>query len=342
MTLNLNNNEETGWQKASASLDATAKIYGFRVDNIHSETYKIIGGLSRKDEPDEQDIDNEGKEDKKEKKRITIAENTLEKNPDKLKIEKEELLYNVDPLYSVMTSKFADTGAKAMLLNSVPIDTNLNVILDYTLKAVTDNITCSTEHEELSSVHKQLIENFNNETQVDELVQAQMVPQLEDFMGRKNETFEIVPEKFLNLYKEKIDNMNEDENLEEEMENIMPEYDEGMIDNNEMNNDPEMDDKLSLQTGNKSDLESVSRDIGASALIANNSVSFGMFNNTSFIGDTFAFKHDDILQHEKLFGDGNVEILKNNSLFQNFAKGFNNVERGNMFKNVIKKEKKKR
>ena len=38
-------NEESAWQKASASLDATAKIYGFRVDSVHSETFKFLGGL---------------------------------------------------------------------------------------------------------------------------------------------------------------------------------------------------------------------------------------------------------------------------------------------------------
>ena len=45
----INLNEETSWQKASASLDASAKIYGFRVDSVHSETFKFLGGLSRAD-----------------------------------------------------------------------------------------------------------------------------------------------------------------------------------------------------------------------------------------------------------------------------------------------------
>ena len=39
--------EESAWQKASASLDATAKIYGFRVDSVHTETFKFLGGLNR-------------------------------------------------------------------------------------------------------------------------------------------------------------------------------------------------------------------------------------------------------------------------------------------------------
>ena len=40
-------NEKSTWQKASASLDRTAKIYRFRVDSVHTETYKFLGGLNR-------------------------------------------------------------------------------------------------------------------------------------------------------------------------------------------------------------------------------------------------------------------------------------------------------
>ena len=43
----LNKNEEAAWQKASASLDVSAKVYGYRVDSVHSETYKFLGGLNR-------------------------------------------------------------------------------------------------------------------------------------------------------------------------------------------------------------------------------------------------------------------------------------------------------
>lgn len=68
----LDKREETSWQKASASLDASAKIYGFRVDSVHSETFKFLGGLSRADnfvKENENDENNEinGKKEKKDK-----------------------------------------------------------------------------------------------------------------------------------------------------------------------------------------------------------------------------------------------------------------------------------
>ena len=39
--------KESSWLRASASLDASAKIYGFRVDQVHTETYKVLSGLHR-------------------------------------------------------------------------------------------------------------------------------------------------------------------------------------------------------------------------------------------------------------------------------------------------------
>lgn len=34
-------------QQASCTLEAGVKIYSTRVDSVHSETYKVLGGLNR-------------------------------------------------------------------------------------------------------------------------------------------------------------------------------------------------------------------------------------------------------------------------------------------------------
>ena len=72
----INLNEETSWQKASASLDASAKIYGFRVDSVHTETFKFLGGLSRADikEEDNQGVENEEIKEKKSRVEKTVNE----------------------------------------------------------------------------------------------------------------------------------------------------------------------------------------------------------------------------------------------------------------------------
>lgn len=39
--------ENNGWQKASSSLSASAKIYGFKVDNLHELVSRFIFSINR-------------------------------------------------------------------------------------------------------------------------------------------------------------------------------------------------------------------------------------------------------------------------------------------------------
>lgn len=43
----LDNKEENTWHKTSSSLDASVKIFGYRVDSVHSDMFKFLGGLNR-------------------------------------------------------------------------------------------------------------------------------------------------------------------------------------------------------------------------------------------------------------------------------------------------------
>lgn len=45
-------------QVASCTLDASVKIYSCRVDSVHSDTYKVLGGLNRTDYVPENDEEN--------------------------------------------------------------------------------------------------------------------------------------------------------------------------------------------------------------------------------------------------------------------------------------------
>ena len=128
-------NEESAWQKASASLDATAKIYGFRVDSVHSETFKFLGGLNRNKKELNLKDDNieevqEGGEETKKKEKVRRGVNTLETNISKLNLSKYDIDSEVDPLFSYMTSKFNESSAKGLLLNTIPLDDNMNYILE--------------------------------------------------------------------------------------------------------------------------------------------------------------------------------------------------------------------
>ena len=131
----LGRNEESAWQRASASLDATAKIYGYRVDSVHTETFKFLGGLNRnkkemnskEENEDENQFDGDNT---KKKEKIRRGVNTLETNIRKLNLDKYDIDTEVDPLFSVMTSKFNESTAKGLLLNTIPLDDNINYILE--------------------------------------------------------------------------------------------------------------------------------------------------------------------------------------------------------------------
>ena len=132
--------EESAWQKASASLDATAKIYGYRVDSVHTETFKFLGGLNRnkKDINIKEDNENDNEEESKEevveeikkKEKVRKGVNTLETNIKKLNLSKYDIDSDIDPLFSLMTSKFNDSTAKGLLLNTIPLDEKINYILE--------------------------------------------------------------------------------------------------------------------------------------------------------------------------------------------------------------------
>ena len=136
-------NEESAWQKASASLDATAKIYGYRVDSVHSETFKFLGGLNRNKKElnlkeDNNEENQEEVEEIKKKDKIKKGINTLETNIKKLNLSKYDIDSEVDPLFSVMTSKFNESSARGLLLNTIPLDENINYILE-SKKVETEN-----------------------------------------------------------------------------------------------------------------------------------------------------------------------------------------------------------
>ena len=139
----LNKNEESAWQKASASLDVSAKIYGYRVDSVHSETFKFLGGLNRnkkeEEEKEEKKEEEKENEDNKKENKIRRGQNTLETNINKLNLTKYDLETEVDPLFSIMTSKFNESTAEGLLLNTIPLDDKLNYILESKEKKNDDN-----------------------------------------------------------------------------------------------------------------------------------------------------------------------------------------------------------
>ncbi|XP_076359105.1 non-SMC condensin I complex subunit H [Tachypleus tridentatus] len=133
-----NRDGTTNFQVASCTLDASTKIYAYRVDCVHAEAFKMAGGLGiaddhRKSSRCDKSKDNENEETDKldKKKKRTKKSNTVEQNTKALNLNKFDLEFEVDPLFHKMTAQFDEGGTSSLLLNSLFCqDDNCEVLLD--------------------------------------------------------------------------------------------------------------------------------------------------------------------------------------------------------------------
>ncbi|KAI8028858.1 Condensin complex subunit 2 [Camellia lanceoleosa] len=121
---------ETNFQKASCTLEAGVKIYSMRVDSVHSEAYKVLGGITRvgqQNEPDnvmeDANVSN-GQEEgnsKKEQERKVSPLSTLESSFEALNVKKFDVAFAVDPLYHQTSAQFDEGRTKGLLLNNLGV-----------------------------------------------------------------------------------------------------------------------------------------------------------------------------------------------------------------------------
>jgi len=113
------------FQVAAGTLDASTKIYAYRVDNVYGDTLKIASGLGQAGKQDEgtggegiegteegpggEDGDPNNPDQPKKKRRLKKS-STVEKNLKNINVSKFELEFDVDPLFKKTSSQF-DGGA---------------------------------------------------------------------------------------------------------------------------------------------------------------------------------------------------------------------------------------
>ncbi|XP_047060141.1 condensin complex subunit 2-like isoform X1 [Lolium rigidum] len=129
--------DETNFQKASCTLEAGVKIYSLRVDSVHCEAYKVLGGINRAGRGEEADLGEggdaepaqEGINKKDADKRISPA-STLESSFEALNVKKFDVAFTVDPLYHQTTAQFDEGGAKGLLLYNLGVYGSCRVLFD--------------------------------------------------------------------------------------------------------------------------------------------------------------------------------------------------------------------
>jgi condensin complex subunit 2 len=116
-------------QRASCTLDASVKIYSYRVDAVHKDTYKVLGGLNHVDtsafdgdgaDGDDADADGDAANDdkkqaKKQKKESSKkGVSTLETKLSNINCKKVDSECEVDPLFHKTSSSF-DEGQSVVV-----------------------------------------------------------------------------------------------------------------------------------------------------------------------------------------------------------------------------------
>ncbi|EPS60912.1 hypothetical protein M569_13888 [Genlisea aurea] len=130
---------ETNFQKASCTLEAGVKIYSLRVDSTYSEAYKVLGGINRVGNDNEQDqVVDDGNTraedgeigDKKDQVKKLSPSSTLEPSVASLNVKKFDVAFAVDPLYHQTSAQFDEGGAKGLLFNNLSVYDDCRVLFD--------------------------------------------------------------------------------------------------------------------------------------------------------------------------------------------------------------------
>ncbi|KAJ4730077.1 Condensin complex subunit 2 [Melia azedarach] len=148
------NDVETNFQKASCTLEAGVKIYSLRVDSVHSEAYKVLGGINRVGQENEQDAAMEGANvhnrpdeghSKKDVEKKLSPLSTLESSFEALNVKKFDAAFAVDPLYHQTSAQFDEGGAKGLLLNNLGVYAGCQVLFD-SQEVPGKGISCVDQH----------------------------------------------------------------------------------------------------------------------------------------------------------------------------------------------------
>ncbi|KVI10679.1 Condensin complex subunit 2/barren [Cynara cardunculus var. scolymus] len=146
------NDVETNFQKASCTLEAGVRIYSMRVDSVHSEAYKVLGGISRVAQEPEQgqlcylSLFVQGGS------FITLSPlSTLESSFEALNVKKFDVAFAVDPLYHQTTAQFDEGGSKGLLLNNLGVYGGCVMIFD-SLEVPGKCMSCSSGHDKVDTI----------------------------------------------------------------------------------------------------------------------------------------------------------------------------------------------
>ncbi|NWX40651.1 CND2 protein, partial [Steatornis caripensis] len=115
----------SSWQVAAGTLDASAKIYAVRVDAVHADTYKVLGGLG-KDSAPTKIVDSPGGEDSpapEAGKRLQTKKKhsfkTIEQNLNNINVSEANRRCEVDPMFQKTAASFDECSTAGIFLTGL-------------------------------------------------------------------------------------------------------------------------------------------------------------------------------------------------------------------------------
>uniref|UniRef100_A0A8C7Z610 Condensin complex subunit 2 n=1 Tax=Oryzias sinensis TaxID=183150 RepID=A0A8C7Z610_9TELE len=116
--------ELTNFKVAAGTLDASTKIYAVRVDAVHADAYRVLGGLGGETKPGEAHAAEAGNEDDdgeevtaKQPKKKRPPKKTVEQNLNNINSSESERKCEVDPMFQRMASSFDETSTAGVFLS---------------------------------------------------------------------------------------------------------------------------------------------------------------------------------------------------------------------------------
>ncbi|XP_019711132.1 condensin complex subunit 2 isoform X2 [Elaeis guineensis] len=188
--------DETNFQKASCTLEAGVKIYSMRVDSVHSEAYKVLGGINRAGREEEEketvmDGDHTGiaREDglsMKELERKMSPLSTLESFFEALNVKKIEVAFTVDPLYHQTSAQFDEGGAKGLLLNNLGVYDGCRILFD-SFEKPERSVSLETQNNKIEMIDLSFCKDYVEKMMVYMPLRNDISPTLKDIVNQFDE-----------------------------------------------------------------------------------------------------------------------------------------------------------
>mmetsp|Transcript_123898 Transcript_123898/g.246613 ORF Transcript_123898/g.246613 Transcript_123898/m.246613 type:complete len:814 (-) Transcript_123898:98-2539(-) len=121
---------EHRFHEASCTVEASAKIYACRVDCVHTDTYRVLGGLSSADMGDDDEGEQGGEQGAAKRRRRMCGVNTLERNEANIILQHLEADEQSDPMFRRMAAAFDAGGAAGLLLNKLHVAEDMSLIFN--------------------------------------------------------------------------------------------------------------------------------------------------------------------------------------------------------------------